>query len=80
MVILAVLIGAVFVRLMDLSVPGFVYAILPWVPAVPLIELIQFVFVRDFEWAQVCLNLMRLVVISIPLYILVVWRIKREDR
>jgi ABC-2 type transport system permease protein len=80
MVILAVLIGAVFVRLMDLNVPGFVHAILPWVPAVPLLELIQFVFVRDFDWSQVWLSLMRLVVVSVPLYILVIWRIGRSDR
>lgn len=80
MTILLVLIGAVFVRLMDLTVPGFVLAVLPWVPSVSLMELIQLVFVRDFGWTQVWLKLFRVVVVSLPLYILVVWKIKQADR
>ena len=80
MFILLVFIGSIFIQLMNLDIPVFVGSILPWVPSVALAEIIQLVFVKDFQWSQIWLNLMRLLVVSVPLYILVVWKISRSDR
>jgi hypothetical protein len=78
--IVVALAGAVFVDLVGLQVPAFVRAFLPWVPSVSLAAVLRMSFLERAAWPQVWGNLGSTVALSLPLYALVIWRVRRSDR
>ncbi len=80
MLLLVVFIGALFVNMLGLDIPAVVQAMLPWVPSVALAEIIRFVFLESTPWVQVWTNLGSVLVISLLLYGVVVWKVRRSDR
>jgi ABC-2 type transport system permease protein len=80
MVILLFFIGAVFVRMIGLELPGFVQVILPWVPSVAMAEVCRTAFSETASITIIAENLGKIVVISLPVYVLVVWKVSRSDR
>jgi len=80
MLLLVVFIGALFVDMLDLDIPAVVQAIIPWVPSVALAEIIRFVFLESTPWIQVWTNLGSVLGISLLLYGVVVWKVRRSDR
>jgi ABC-2 type transport system permease protein len=80
MLLLVVFIGALFVNMLDVDIPAVVQAIIPWVPSVALAEIIRFVFLESTPWVQVWTNLGSVLGISLLLYGVVVWKVRRSDR
>lgn len=80
MLILMILIGALFVDMLSLDVPGVLQVMLPWIPSVALAQINQFVFLEGTPWAQVWTNLGSVLLISALLYGVVVWKVRRLDR
>ena len=80
MLLLLVFIGALFVNMLDVDIPAVVQAMLPWIPSVALAEIIQFVFLESIPWGQVWSNLGSVFGISLLLYGVVVWKVRRSDR
>jgi ABC-2 type transport system permease protein len=80
MLLIVVFIGAPFVSMLGLDVPAVVQAMLPWVPSVALAELIQFVFLENVPWGEALANLGSVIGISLLLYGVVVWKVRRSDR
>ncbi len=79
-VLLVVFIGAIFVKMVGLKLPPFVESILPWVPSVALAEICRLGFADIAPTSLISLNLCMILTVSLPLYALVVWRIRRSDR
>jgi ABC-2 type transport system permease protein len=80
MVLLVVFIGALFVDMLSLEVPAVVQAILPWVPSVALADINRYIFLEFTPWLEIWVKFGSVGIISILLYILVVWKVRREDR
>jgi predicted transporter len=53
---------------------------LPWVPSVALAEIIRFVFLENVPWGETLANLGSVLGISLLLYGIVVWKVRRSDR
>ncbi len=80
MLLLVFFIGALFVDMLDMDMPAIVQAIVPWVPSVGLAKLIQFAFLEQVPWTDVFVNLGSVTGISLLVYALVVWKVRRSDR
>jgi ABC-2 type transport system permease protein len=80
MLLLVILIGALFVNMLNLDIPAAVQAIAPWVPSVALAEIIRLVFQETVSWGDILANLGGVLGISALLYALVVWKVRRWDR
>jgi len=80
MLLIVVFIGALFVNMLGLDIPMVVQAMLPWVPSVALAEILRFVFLENVPWGEALANLGSVLGISLLLYALVVWKVRRWDR
>jgi ABC-2 type transport system permease protein len=80
MLLLVVFIGALFVDMLNMDIPALVQGILPWVPSVALAEMLRFVFLEDVSWGETLADLGGMLGVSILLYALVIWRVRRSDR
>jgi ABC-2 type transport system permease protein len=78
--LLLLLVGAVLVYMLGMELPTLVERILPWVPSVALAELCRASYSENVSTPQVLSNLGVVVVVSLPLYALVIWRVSRSDR
>ena len=74
------LVGAILVKMLGMELPAFVGSILPWVPSVALAEICRASFSETVSTTQVLTNLGIVLVVSLPLYALVIWKIRRSDR
>lgn len=77
---IALLTGAMLVNLLDMALPTFVDALLPWVPSVALAEVYRLAMVQTVASARLWANLGVVAAVSAGLYALVIWRVRREDR
>ena len=80
MLIFMLLIAAIFVQMLDLDLPGIVLKLLPWVPSAAMTELIIGSYLEVIDWGAAMMNVGSLLAISLVLYALVVWRLRRSDR
>lgn len=80
MVLLIILIGSMFVKMMDLSIPASIEAVAGWVPSVTLAEIYGFAFIKSVPWAELWAKLGSVLGISLLLYSVVVWKVCRSDR
>lgn len=78
--LIVIFIGALLVDMMGLESPAFIQAIIPWVPSVALAEVFRFAFSEGVGWAQLWSNLGVVLGISMLLYGVVVWKVRRSDR
>ena len=78
--LLLFLVGAILVKMLGIELPALVERILPWVPSVALADICRASFSEAVPAAQVLANLGIVVAISLPLYALVIWKIRRSDR
>jgi ABC-2 type transport system permease protein len=79
-VLLLLLVGVVLAVMLKIEVPALVQDILPWVPSVALAEICRAAFTDPISMPQVLTNLWMIFTVSLPLYALVVWKIRRSDR
>ena len=55
-------------------------AMIPWVPCVALVDVLRFSFLERAPWGEVWANLGRVAGVSLVLYAVVVYRVRRSDR
>jgi ABC-2 type transport system permease protein len=79
-VLVLFLLGAVLVKALGIQLPAFVDSILPWVPSVAMAEICQAVFSELVPLARVMTDLFVILSVSLPLYALVIWKVRRSDR
>jgi ABC-2 type transport system permease protein len=75
-----ILVGALLVRLLGIELPGWAESIVSWMPSVALAEVFRAAFVETVPLTHVLTNLGLVLAISLPLYVLVIWRVRRSDR
>jgi len=80
MALLLLLVGTVLVKMLGMELPVFVKSILPWVPSVALAEICRTIFSETVSTVQVWINFGIVMVVSLPLYALVIWKVQRSDR
>jgi ABC-2 type transport system permease protein len=78
--LLLLLIGAIFMKMLGMELPALVESILPWVPSVALAEINRAAFSEAVPVTQVLTDLWIVLTVSLPLYALVVWKVRRSDR
>jgi len=79
-VILLFLVGSVLVDILGMELPALVESILPWIPSVALAEICRAAFSEKVLTTQMLANLGIILAISLLLYALVIWKVKRSDR
>lgn len=77
--LIVVFTGSMFVDMRGLEMPEFAQALISWVPSVVLGEVFRFAFSGGVVWAQVWTNLGVVLGISLLLYAIVVWKVRRSD-
>jgi ABC-2 type transport system permease protein len=75
-----ILVGALAARLLGVELPALVERMLSWVPSVALAEVFRAAFLETVPVNQVLTNLGFVLAVSLPLYALVVWKVRRSDR
>lgn len=80
MVLLVSFIAAMFVDMLDLQLPAFIQTIIPLVPSVALGEVFVAAFSVGTPAAQTIWNLVSVLTISLLLYAIVIWKIRRHDK
>jgi ABC-type multidrug transport system permease subunit len=80
MLLLVIFTGALFVDMLGLEIPGFLQALVPWVPSVALAEIIRFVFLENIPWEAALVKLGSVLAISALLYAVIAIKFQRADR
>lgn len=80
MLLILILVGAMFVYMVNVQVPSFVQAVIPWVPSVALAKIIFASFLENVSWTEVVQDLGSVLAISALLYAVVIWKVRRSDR
>jgi ABC-2 type transport system permease protein len=78
--ILLLLVGAIVVKMLGVELPVLVESILPWVPSVALAEIYRAAFSETVPVTRVLTDLLIVLSVSLPLYALVIWKVRRSDR
>lgn len=79
-VLLVILIGGLIVKMVNLELPAIAANILPWLPSVALSEVCRLAFIEDFSIVRLMANLGVVLTVALPLYGLVIWKVRRSDR
>jgi len=74
------LVGAVLINMLGMQPPAFIERILPWVPSVALAEICRASFSETVSTTRVLANLGIVLAVSLPLYAIVIWKVRRSDR
>lgn len=74
------LVGVVLVTALGVELPAFVKSILPWVPSVALAEICRAAFSETIPVTRILTNLWIILAVSLPLYVIVIWKVRRSDR
>jgi ABC-2 type transport system permease protein len=80
MVLLIVFIVAMFVDMLDLQLPAFIQTIIPLVPSVALGEVFIAAFSVGTPAVQIIWNLVSIILISLVMYTIVIWKIRGYDK
>jgi ABC-type Na+ efflux pump permease subunit len=78
--ILVILLGAVLVGMMGLEIPAWLQSAIPWVPSVTLSDILRASFSGNPSIPRLGEKLASLFGITLLLYAVVVWKIRRSDR
>lgn len=78
--ILLFLLGTVLVKMLGVELPALLRGILPWVPSVALAEICRAIFSETISAVQVWTNFGIVIIVSLPLYALIIWKVQRSDR
>ena len=80
MVLLVAFIAAMFVDMLELQLPVVIQSIIPFVPSVALGEVFVAAFSMGTQAAQITWNLVSVMLISLLLYTIVIWKIRGYDK
>jgi ABC-2 type transport system permease protein len=77
--ILLLLVGAIVVKMLGVELPVLVESILPWVPSLALAEIYQATYSETVPVTRVFTDLLIVLSVSLLLYALVIWKVRRSD-
>lgn len=77
--ILLLLVGAIIIKMLNVELPALVENILPWVPSVALAEICQAAFLETVPVTLVLTDMWIVLFFLLPLYALVIWKVRRSD-
>lgn len=80
MVLLVFFIGGVLLKMIGLELPAIVLSALTWLPSVALVDIFRMALVERFSPQHLWFDVGVVFVISVLLYALVVWQVRRSDR
>jgi len=80
MALLLILIGAVLAKMLGMELPTLVESILPWIPSIAMGEICRAAYLEVIPVTQVLNNVWVILTVSLPLYALVIWKVRRSDR
>ena len=78
--LMLVLIGAVLIKALGIQLPALLMSILPWVPSVALAEIYRAAISEYFSSLQVWANIGMVLAVSLLLYVVVIFILRRSDR
>jgi ABC-2 type transport system permease protein len=78
--LLLFLVGAILVKMLGVELPALVESLLPWVPSVALAEICRSASSEFISPSQVWTNTGIILSVSLLLYSLVTWKVRRSDR
>ena len=78
--LIVLFVGAMFADSMGLQSSAFVQGMIPWIPSVALVDVLRCSFLEHAPWGEVWANLGRVAGVSLVLYAVVVYRVRRSDR
>jgi ABC-2 type transport system permease protein len=78
--LLLLLVGLVLVKMLGVELPALMRSILPWAPSVALAEICRAIFTEPASIVRVWINLGIIIVVSLPIYVLIIWKVQRSDR
>ncbi len=78
--LLLLLVGAIVVKMLGVELPVLVKNILPGVPSVALAEICRAAFSEAVPITRVLNDLWIALSVSLPLYAIVIWKVRRSDR
>ena len=77
--ILLLLVGTIIIKMLNVELPALVEIILPWVPSVALAEICRAAFSETVPVTRVLNDLWIVLSVSLPLYAIVIWKVRRSD-
>jgi ABC-2 type transport system permease protein len=77
--LLLLLVGAIVVKMLGVELPALVENILPWVPSVALAEICRTAFSDTVPVTRILPDMWIVLSVSLPLYALVIWKVRRSD-
>ena len=78
--LLMLLVGVMLVKMLGVELPALAESLLPWVPSVALAEVCHTAFSEIVPTTQVWANLGVVLAVSLLMYALVIWKVRRSDR
>lgn len=78
--LLLLMVGSILVKMLGVQLPAFLESILPWIPSVALAEICRMTFSEFVPVNQVWINLGIILSIALPLYAIVIWKVRCSDR
>lgn len=78
--LILLMIGSILVKMLNIELPAFLQSLLPWTPSVALAELCSAAYSEIVPIARMWNNLGIVLIVSLPLYALVIWKVGRSDR
>jgi len=78
--LILLMIGSILMKMLDIELPAFLQSLLPWTPSVALAELCSAAYSEIVSVARMWNNLGIVLIMSLPLYALVIWKVRHSDR
>ena len=79
-ILILLMVGSMLVKTLGLELPAFLQSLLLWMPSVALAEICRAAYSEIVPVARMWNNLGIVLMVSLPLYALVIWKVRRSDR
>jgi ABC-2 type transport system permease protein len=79
-ILLLILVGTILVKMLGVELPALLESLLPWVPSVALAEICSMAFSESVPTTQVWTKMGIILSVSLLLYAVVIWKVRRSDR
>jgi hypothetical protein len=78
-ILIGILVGTIFLKLIDLKIHPFIATLADWSPSLALIEIFNYAFLENVSWEWVWINCGYVLLASVPFYLLSIWKIQRFE-
>lgn len=78
--LLLIQIGAVLLHSLNMELPVVINQVLPWIPSVALANICRMVFSETITVSKILFDIVVITIFTVPIYAIVVWRLRLSDR